>query len=42
MTKTIRKSVKSFGCLFVLNWDTILFFAATGAAMTGWAYLITM
>ncbi|MEW2916853.1 MULTISPECIES: hypothetical protein [Ruegeria] len=42
MTKALRKSAKSFGCLFVLNWDTLLFFGVTAVAMGGWAYLITM
>lgn len=42
MTKALRKSANSFWCLFVLNWDTLLFFGATAVAMFGWAYLITM
>ncbi|WP_420587168.1 hypothetical protein [Ruegeria sp.] len=42
MTKALKKSVKSFGFLFVLNWDALLFFGATACAMAGWAYLITM
>jgi len=42
MTKALRKSVKGFGFLFMLNWDSILFFGATAAAMAGWAYLISL
>ncbi|SLN70803.1 hypothetical protein [Ruegeria meonggei] len=42
MTKALQKSVRSFGFLFALNWDSILFFSATALAMAGWAYLILM
>ncbi|WP_302476987.1 hypothetical protein [Ruegeria atlantica] len=42
MTKVLRKSARGLGCLFVLNWDMLLFFGATGVAMGAWAYLITM
>ncbi len=42
MSKVLRRSAKGFGCLFVLNWDMLLFFSATGIAIAGWHYLITM
>lgn len=42
MTKALRKSYQSFSFLFMLNWDTLLFFGATALAMGGWAYVISM
>ncbi|WP_269149762.1 hypothetical protein [Ruegeria lacuscaerulensis] len=42
MAKALKKSYRSFSFLFMLNWDSILFFAATAIAMAGWAYLISM
>ncbi|CAD0185699.1 hypothetical protein RUESEDTHA_02594 [Ruegeria sp. THAF57] len=42
MTRALQKSYKSFSFLFLLNWDSILFFGATALAMFGCAYLITM
>ncbi len=41
MSKALRKSFQSFSVLFVLNWDSILFFCATAMALAGWAYLIS-
>ncbi len=42
MTRALQKSYKSFSFLFLLNWDSILFFMATALAMLGCAYLINM
>lgn len=42
MERAARKSHKGFGFLFVMNWDTLLFFGVTALAMLAGSVLITI
>lgn len=39
MSKALRESYQSVSFLFILNWDSLLYFGATALALAGGAYL---